>query len=275
MRASPGSYRQSAEPGSSEQARLSGMTRPPAGHTDNAPGGAYGAALELVNMAYHYEGRGERPAGLGPLNLTVGAGEFLTVVGPSGSGKSTLLSVLAGFLKPQEGEVRLAGKVVRGPEKALTLVQQEHALFPWLTVAGNIAFGLKSQRLNRDIQRRRVEGALALVGLSGYGKRRIHELSGGQRQRVSLARALATRPGLLLLDEPFSALDARTRTEISEQLLGIWRTQRITVVFVTHNLEEALELGERVVALRGGAVVLDSPTAGVSLEQLRGVLDEG
>ena len=246
---------------------------PPARQTD-VHSGAYGAELELINVAYHYEGRGDRSAGLGPVNLTVGAGEFLTVVGPSGSGKSTLLSVLAGFLRPQEGEVRLAGNIIRGPVKALTLVQQEHALFPWLTVEGNVAFGLKSQRLNRDIQRRRAQGALRLVGLPDYGKRRIHELSGGQRQRVSLARALATRPGLLLLDEPFSALDARTRSEISGQLLDIWRTQRVTVVFVTHNLDEALELGERVVALRGGAVVLDLPTAGLSIDQLRNVLDD-
>ncbi len=102
----------------------------------------------------------------------------------------------------------------------------------------------------------------------------MHELSGGQKQRVSLARALATRPGLLLLDEPFSALDARTRTEISEQLRGIWQRQQVTVVFVTHNLDEALELGQRVVALRGGAAVLDAPTNNLSAEELRGVLDE-
>ncbi|WP_245896039.1 ABC transporter ATP-binding protein [Deinococcus irradiatisoli] len=233
-----------------------------------------GATLELLDVAYQYSGRRGQKAGLGPLNLKVGAGEFLTVVGPSGSGKSTLLSVLAGFLKPQAGEVRLAGHKVQGPHPALTLVQQEHALFPWLTVAGNVAFGLRSQKVPRDEQRRRVAEALEQVGLGDYGDRRVHELSGGQKQRVSLARALATRPGLLLLDEPFSALDARTRTEISEQLLGIWRRQQVTVVFVTHNLEEALELGQRVVALRGGEVVLDAQTAELSAGALREVLDE-
>ncbi|WP_438503490.1 ABC transporter ATP-binding protein [Deinococcus alpinitundrae] len=233
-----------------------------------------GASLELSNVAYHYSARRGQRAGLGPLSLEVGAGEFLTVVGPSGSGKSTLLSVLAGFLKPQSGTLTLAGQPLKGPHPALTLVQQEHALFPWLTVAGNIAFGLKSQKLGREEQVRRTSDTLALVGLGGYGERRIHELSGGQRQRIALARALATRPGLLLLDEPFSALDARTRTEISQELLSIWQAQRVTVVFVTHNLEEALALGERVVALRGGEVVLDAPTREVGLEQLRRVLNE-
>ena len=232
-----------------------------------------GATLELSGVTYQYSGKRGEQTGLGPLNLTVGAGEFLTVVGPSGSGKSTLLSVLAGFLKPQSGEVKLAGKKIKGPHPALTLVQQEHALFPWLTVAGNIAFGLKSQKLPRQEQVRRTEEVLELVGLKDYGDRRIHELSGGQRQRIALARALATRPGLLLLDEPFSALDARTRTEISQELLGIWQAQQVTVVFVTHNLDEALELGERVVALRGGEVVLDAPTSQVDLEQLMGVLN--
>jgi NitT/TauT family transport system ATP-binding protein len=237
-----------------------------------------GATLELSGVDYHYAGRGlggKKGAGLGPLDLKVKAGEFLTVVGPSGSGKSTLLSVLAGFLRPQAGEVRLAGHVIKGPHPALTLVQQEHALFPWLTVAGNIAFGLKSQRLPRGARDRRVAEALAQVGLSDYGDRRVHELSGGQRQRISLARALATQPGLLLLDEPFSALDARTRTEISDELLGIWKSQKVTVVFVTHNLEEALSLGQRVVALRNGEVVLDAPTQGLKVERLRGVLDDG
>ncbi|WP_404825774.1 ABC transporter ATP-binding protein [Deinococcus detaillensis] len=235
-----------------------------------------GATLELSDVAYHYAGkRGQKSAGLGPINLMVGAGEFLTIVGPSGSGKSTLLSVLAGFLRPQQGEVRLAGQVVSGPSPALTLVQQEHALFPWLTVAGNVAFGLKSQRVPKDEQRRRGAAALAQVGLPEYGERRIHELSGGQRQRVAIARALATRPGLLLLDEPFSALDERTRTDLSEQLRGIWQEQHITVVFVTHNLDEALKLGERVVALRGGQVVLDAPTQELSVEKLREVMEEG
>ena len=197
-------------------------------------------------------------------------GEFLSVVGPSGSGKSTLLGLLAGFLSPQQGEIRLDGTLLRGPHPRLTLVQQEAALFPWLTVGGNVRFGLRG--LPRAEQDRRAEDSLALVGLPDLGGRRIHELSGGQRQRVSLARALATRPGVLLLDEPFSALDVATRERLSAELLDIWRQRGVTVVFVTHHLEEALALGERVMALRGGEAVLDAPTAGLSLRELEAAL---
>ncbi|GAA4022182.1 ABC transporter ATP-binding protein [Deinococcus rubellus] len=267
-------FKQTGNAGRGPSTRLGSVSQHPAPPHVAPANQPRGAALELADVAYHYNARRGQRAGLGPLSLKVNAGEFLTVVGPSGSGKSTLLSVLAGFLKPQSGVLTLAGQPVKGPHPALTLVQQEHALFPWLTVAGNIAFGLKSQKLGREEQVRRTLDALEQVGLSGYGERRIHELSGGQRQRIALARALATRPGLLLLDEPFSALDARTRTEISQELLGIWQAQQVTVVFVTHNLDEALALGERVVALRGGQVVLDAPTGEVSPEQLRMVLDE-
>ncbi|MFC6619122.1 ABC transporter ATP-binding protein [Deinococcus radiophilus] len=231
-----------------------------------------GAALELQDVTYRYRtGRGQvTAAGLGPLDLRVAPGEFLCVVGPSGSGKSTLLNLLAGFLRPQTGDIRLDGATVKGPHPRLTLVQQEAALFPWLTVGGNVSFGLRG--LSRAEQARRVADALALVGLPEMAGRRVHELSGGQRQRVSLARALATRPGLLLLDEPFSALDVNTRARLSSELLEIWRAQGITVVFVTHHLEEALELGERVVALRQGEVALDAPTTGVSLTDLQAAL---
>lgn len=230
-----------------------------------------GQSLSFEGVSYRYRnGAGDKPAGLGPLDLRVGAGEFLCVVGPSGSGKSTLLSLIAGFLRPQTGVIRLGDTPLQGPHPHLTLVQQEAALFPWLTVGGNVAFGLKG--LGRAEKEARVADALALVGLSGYEKRRPHELSGGQRQRVSLARALATRPGLLLLDEPFSALDAQTRSTLSDELLSIWRRQQVTVVFVTHHLEEALSLGQRVVALRDGQVALDAPTSALSVAEMRDVL---
>ncbi|GGR74622.1 ABC transporter ATP-binding protein [Deinococcus seoulensis] len=237
--------------------------------------GRGGAPLNLDGVTYRYQGRrGQQAAGVGPLKLEVPGGEFLCVVGPSGSGKSTLLSLLAGFLKPQSGQIRLGGEVVRGPHPRLTLVQQEAALFPWLTVAGNVAFGLRGvPRAERDA---RVQDALRQVGLAEYGARRPHELSGGQRQRVALARALAIQPGLLLLDEPFSALDHATRTALADELLALWWQHRVTVVFVTHQLEEALHLGQRVVALRAGQVVLDAPAKSVSLDDLRRTLeDEG
>ncbi|GGR81712.1 ABC transporter ATP-binding protein [Deinococcus sedimenti] len=231
-----------------------------------------GAPLALDGVKYHYPARRHQAAGVGPLTLDVAAGEFLCVVGPSGSGKSTLLSLLAGFLKPQSGQIRLGGEVVRGPHPRLTLVQQEAALFPWLTVAGNVAFGLRG--VPRAERSARVLEALRQVNLSGFESRRPHELSGGQRQRVALARALVTRPGLLLLDEPFSALDHATRTTLSGELLTLWRQSGVTVVFVTHQLEEALHLGQRVVALRGGQVALDAPAAQTSVDDLKALLGE-
>jgi NitT/TauT family transport system ATP-binding protein len=150
-------------------------------------------------------------------------------------------------------------------------VQQEAALFPWLTVAGNVAFGLRG--LKRSERGARVTDALRQVGLADYGPRRVHELSGGQRQRVSLARALAVQPGVLLLDEPFSALDHATRTTLADELLGLWWQHKLTVIFVTHQLDEALHLGGRVVALKNGEVALDAPAKTLSVPRLREVLE--
>lgn len=244
---------------------------------------AQGESLTLDGVVYTYSGQRSLSAlhparaGLGPVSLEVQAGEFVCVVGPSGSGKSTLLSLLGGFLLPHQGEIRLGGQPLRGPSTRLTMVQQEHALFPWLTVAANIEFGLRrrprAERLDRAGRQQRVAQMLTLVGLEGYGQRRIHELSGGQRQRVSLARALALRPGLLLLDEPFSALDVTTRHTLGDELVRIWREQGTTLVFVTHNLDEALALGGRVVALQAGQVVLDAPAESLSAESLRAVME--
>ncbi|MBZ9712137.1 ABC transporter ATP-binding protein [Deinococcus multiflagellatus] len=229
-----------------------------------------GAPLTLDSVTYRYHGRKATGAGVGPLNLHVAAGEFLCVVGPSGSGKSTLLSLLAGFLRPQTGQITLGGETIRGPHPRLTLVQQEPALFPWLTVAGNVAFGLRAGP--RAERQSRVADALRQVGLAGYEGRRPHELSGGQRQRVALARALVTRPGLLLLDEPFSALDHATRTALADELLTLWRQSGVTVVFVTHQLDEALHLGQRIVALRDGEVALDAPASQTSVKELQSLL---
>ncbi len=227
--------------------------------------GARGATLALKDVSHRY---GVGGAGVGPLSLTVPPGDFVCVVGPSGSGKSTLLGLLAGFLRPQVGEVQIAGQALRGPDRRLTLVQQEHALFPWRTVEGNVAFGLECRGVKPAERRERARAALALVGLQDYARRRVHELSGGQRQRVSIARALAIEPELLLLDEPFSALDIATRHALGAELLGIWRETGTTVVFVTHNLDEALSLGQRVVALRDGEVALDERADGLDRAHL-------
>lgn len=231
-------------------------------------GSLHSTALTLAGVTYRYQGR----TGIGPLNIQVNSGEFLSIVGPSGSGKSTLLSLLAGFLKPQAGHIMVGDDVIHGPHPRLTLVQQEAALFPWLTVAGNVAFGLS--KLPHSERTRRVEDALKLVNLDGYGRRRVHELSGGQRQRVSLARALAVQPGLLLLDEPFSALDVQTRTQLSHELIDIWRQARVTIVFVTHHLEEAMLLGQRVIALRKGVVALDVLTSQTDVAQLEALMGQ-
>ena len=239
-------------------------------------GARVGAALSLSEVEYRYasnrQGHGTA-AGLGPLTLHIQPGEFVCVVGPSGSGKSTLLGLLAGFLRPQHGQMQLSGRALAGPVPELTLVQQEHALFPWLTVLGNVAFGLKTRRLSRAEQQARALAALKQVGLEDFAPRRIHQLSGGQRQRVSLARALALSPSLLLLDEPFSALDVSTRHQLGQELLGIWLTQGSTVLFVTHNLDEALSLGQRVVALRGGQLALDAPAQSLTLADLKAALE--
>ncbi|GGM02183.1 ABC transporter ATP-binding protein [Deinococcus aerophilus] len=230
-----------------------------------------GRSLSLTGVGYRYGGRGQSGAGVGPLNLHIAPGEFVCVVGPSGGGKSTLLSLLAGFLAPQSGQIQLGGEAVRGPHPGLTLVQQEAALFPWLTVTGNVAFGLRG--LKRSERAARVSDALRQVGLAGYGPRRVHELSGGQRQRVALARALAVQPGVLLLDEPFSALDHATRTALADELLGLWWQHKLTVVFVTHQLDEALHLGGRILALKNGEVALDAPAKTLSVPRLREVLE--
>ncbi|MBB6097982.1 NitT/TauT family transport system ATP-binding protein [Deinobacterium chartae] len=221
--------------------------------------------LRLEGLRFRY---GPRATGLGPLDLTVRPGEFVCVVGPSGSGKSTLLGVLAGFLRPESGSVTLAGRPLNGPSELQTLVQQEHALFAWRTVTRNVEFGLEMRGVPREERRRRAAETLELVGLSEYAGRRVHQLSGGQRQRVSIARALAVEPRLLLLDEPFSALDVNTRHALGDELLRIWRERQPTVVFVTHHLEEALRLGQRVVVLREGVVTLDGPARELSEARL-------
>lgn len=233
----------------------------------HAPTGS-GTVLQLDDVAFEYR-RGH--TNLGPLTLSVREGEFVCVVGPSGSGKSTLLGLLAGFLKPERGRMLFNDQPLGGPHAAVTLVQQEHALFPWRTVLGNVEFGLEVRRIPRDERRERAVQALRLVGMEDYAARRVHELSGGQRQRVSIARALAIEPMLLLMDEPFSALDVATRNALGDELVRLWRQTGKTVLFVTHNLDEALRLGQRVVALRDGQVALDAPARELTLESLRGL----
>jgi len=181
-------------------------------------------------------------------SMRVDAGEIVAVVGGSGCGKSTLLRLISGLDQPSHGHVEVDGAIIHAPHPAVGIVFQEPRLLPWLTVADNIAFGLAG--LPKDEQRQRVEAALGRIGLSGYGDRWPRELSGGQGQRVAIARALVPRPSVLLLDEPFSALDAFIRAELQDQLLTLWADSRPTMVLVTHDIEEALALATRIVLMR-------------------------
>ncbi|MFF5324000.1 ABC transporter ATP-binding protein [Janibacter hoylei] len=183
------------------------------------------------------------------ISLTVPAGEFLTLVGPSGSGKTTLLDLLGGLSTPTSGEVLVDGEAVTGPGLDRGIVFQQYALFPWRTALANVAFGLEQLPLTRKQRTERAREYLALVGLSGSEDRLPHELSGGMKQRVAIARSLAYEPGILLMDEPFAALDAQTREQLQDELLRIWRTTGTTAVFITHGIEEAVYLGQRVAIL--------------------------
>jgi taurine transport system permease protein len=217
----------------------------------------------------------ERPV-LGPIDLTVDKGEFVVVVGASGCGKSTLLNAVGGHV-PYRGSVRIGGARVDRPMPAVATVFQRANLFPWLRVIDNAAFGLKMQGVGRRERLARAEEVLAMVGLEGVEDRPPYELSGGMQQRVALARALAGRPSLLLMDEPFAALDAITRARMQTQLTEIWSETATTVIFITHDVDEALLLGQRVVVLGGtpGQVrhELVTEASGTDTPQRRDVLN--
>ncbi len=182
------------------------------------------------------------------VSLSVDEGEFVCLVGPSGCGKSTLLSMIAGLEKPDSGKIVADGKLVTEPGRDRMVMFQESALFPWLDVIGNVLFGLKLKPGLKDRERREVAlYYIKLVGLERYARSNIHELSGGMRQRVALARSLAPNPRVLLMDEPFAALDAMTREQLYGDLQTIWAARKKTIVFVTHNVREAACLGDRVV----------------------------
>ena len=193
--------------------------------------------------------RREEVVALDGIDLEIGDDEFLTVLGPSGCGKTTLLNIVAGFEGATGGEVQVDGEAVLKPGPDRGVVFQEYALFPWLTVAQNIEFGLRERRVPKAQRQARVRQQIASVGLSGFEQRYPQELSGGMRQRVALARVLVNHPKILLMDEPFAALDAQTRTIMQQELLRMWSAERRTAIFITHNIEEAILLGDRVVVM--------------------------
>ena len=189
---------------------------------------------------------------LAPTDLVLEPGSFTALIGPSGCGKSTLLNAIAGFTDLAGGTLTVDGRPVRGPSPEVGVVFQQYALFPWFTARGNVEFALKRLRLGQAAQREAAEVALAEVGLAGRGGNFPGQLSGGMKQRVALARTLAARPKVLLMDEPFGALDAQTRSAMHELLLGVWDKRRMTVLFVTHDVDEALVLSDRIHVMSAG-----------------------
>lgn len=183
------------------------------------------------------------------IEFEVGEGEFVCLIGPSGCGKSTLFNIIAGLEKADRGRVMVAGKPNSGPGPDRVVVFQEGALFPWLTALGNVEFGLEMLGVSRPERREKAMEALRTVQLSRFAEAAVHELSGGMRQRVAIARALAMNPDILLMDEPFAALDAQTRDILNEELQQIWAQTGKTILFVTHNVREAVRLGDRVILL--------------------------
>ncbi len=193
------------------------------------------------------------------VSFELGAGRLLTLLGPSGCGKTTLLNILAGFLAPTAGSVRLGGEPITGPGQDRGMVFQQGALFEWLDVEENISFGPKMNRANKTATKDQVTHLLQTVGLKGFGDKRIYELSGGMQQRVALARCLANDPDVILMDEPLGALDALTREKMQGLILRLWQETGKTIVLVTHSVEEALYLGDRlfVMAPRPGRIERD------------------
>jgi NitT/TauT family transport system ATP-binding protein len=201
-----------------------------------------------VSLTFRPKNR-EPVAALRDLSLDVGKGEFVSIVGPSGCGKSTFLNILLGLIKPDTGLMQLDGSRISGPGQDRARVFQEFGLLPWRTVIGNVELGLELKGVESSIRRKRSQELIEMAGLAGFEAHYPHELSGGMKQRVGLARALATDPEVLLMDEPFAALDAQTRDLMQAELLQIWERTKKTVIFVTHSIEEAAYLSDRVVVM--------------------------
>jgi NitT/TauT family transport system ATP-binding protein len=224
-----------------------GETRRPAGPAGPAP-----VQIECEGLAKVFgdPGRGgQAVVALRDVSFQVRAGEFVVLLGPSGCGKSTLLNIVAGFERATRGEIRLDGEAIGAPGPDRGVVFQDYALFPWLTVRENIEYGLREKGLPRRQRLETCRRYIELVGLGGFEGRYPHQLSGGMQQRVAISRALAIDPKMLLMDEPFGALDAQTRRLLQQELLRVWQATHKTVIFVTHSVDEAIFLGQKVVVM--------------------------
>src|ERR1700737_1130156 len=204
--------------------------------------------IDRVSQVFRASGRQEHLA-LSEISLAIEDGAFVSILGPSGCGKSTLLYIVGGFVSPTDGVARMKGKAITGPGPDRGPVFQEFALFPWKNVLGNVMYGLRQQGVKRSEAEAKSRKLLEMVGLKGYENFYPKELSGGMKQRVAIARTLAYNPAVLLMDEPFGALDAHTRTRLQNDLLNIWERDRKTVLFVTHSVDEAVFLSDKVVVM--------------------------
>ncbi|WP_026150734.1 ABC transporter ATP-binding protein [Streptomyces prunicolor] len=216
------------------------------------------AQLDVSGLHKVYEGSGRHVEAVRDLTFTVDAGELVCLVGPSGCGKTTLLKCMGGLLTPTAGEVLLGGRKVSGPPPGMAFVFQEYgrSLFPWMRVGENVELPLKQKDLSKARRRELVADALESVGLTEAAGAYPWQLSGGMQQRVAIARALAYEPEVLLMDEPFAAVDAQTRADLEDLVRGLWRERGITILFVTHDIDEAVYLGERVVVLSASPTVV-------------------
>ena len=205
--------------------------------------------VKIDHVEKIYQGRAGNVTALNGVDLDIRENEFVSVVGPSGCGKSTLLNIIAGLEEPTSGKVYVKGKEVVGPGKERGVIFQQYALFPWLTVKKNVKFGLKLQGIKEPELSEIAEKYIRLVGLEEFSESYPKELSGGMKQRVAIARAYAVNPEILLMDEPFGALDAQTRTQLQTELLNTWEQERKTCFFITHDVEEAIILSQRVVIM--------------------------
>lgn len=213
-------------------------------------------SVQIAHISKTFQHHGVSQTVLDQIDLTVQKGEFVSILGPSGCGKSTLLSIVAGLTAPTSGKVLVNGKEIKGPGSDRGVVFQQAALFPWLTVEENVMFPLKKKMPKEEAKKKAYE-YLAMVQLSQYAKHSPHELSGGMQQRVSIARALAMDPEVLLMDEPFGALDEQTRSRLHEVLEKIWIDTKKTILFVTHSIQESLKLSDRIIVMgtRPGRII--------------------